>query len=108
MKKILATILISLCLLATSCKKEYKPLRIEVYQMTNVPYFISYQNIDNKGQVVYQDTTSWGAYTIIYTPIAKRNVLHSEGGKIKISIQSESLNLDTIVSGNFDYNWDNQ
>lgn len=107
MKKII--ILLSLItLLATSCKKEYKPLRIEVYQMTNVPYFITYQNIDNKGQVVYQDTTSWSAYTIIHTPIAKRNVLHSEGGKIKISIQSESLNLDTIVSGNFDYNWDNQ
>lgn len=107
MKKIVL-LLISISLIATSCKKEYKPLRIEIYQMTNVPFFITYQNIDNKGQVVYQDTTSWGAYTIIHTPIAKRNELHSEGGKIKISIQSESLNLDTIVSGNFNYSWDNQ
>lgn len=107
MKKIIATILISLALLATSCTKEYSPLRIEIYQLTSAPYFITYQNIDNKGKVVYQDTTSWNLYTIIYTPIAKRNVLHSEGGKIKISIQSDKGVKDTIVSGNFNYEWDN-
>lgn len=106
MKHLIIFLLIILAF--TSCKKEYKPLRIDVYQQTNVPFFLTYQNIDTKGKVFYQDTTSWGAYTIIHQPIAKRNVLHSEGGNIKIIIQSENYYLDTNVSGNFNWEWNNE